>query len=101
MPLQTAEQMHKHCHGAGRLCLTLGCLLSGLVAGLSLRTCPPPDAPCVARVRHELTVAWKLRAEVDKVISQRSYELLILYDWIPAEDTRASFSCWCVGSDHF
>ena len=67
-------------------------MLSGLVAASgSFRACPPPDAQCVARVRSELAAAWKLRAEVDKSISQRSYELLVLYDWIPEEDPASAW----------
>ncbi|CAE7342989.1 unnamed protein product [Symbiodinium necroappetens] len=77
--------MRAWCNGS--CCLEWGCLLSGLVAASgSFRACPPPDAQCVARVRSELAAAWKLRAEVDKSISQRSYELLVLYDWIPEEE---------------
>ena len=74
------------CHGPRRSCVTFACFLSCWAAGLSFKACPPPDAHCTARIRHEAQAAWKLRAEVDKAISQRSYELLILYDWIPHED---------------
>ena len=88
--------MRAWCSGSCN-CLEWGCLLSGLVAAWSFRACPPPDAHCVARVRNELAAAWKLRAEVDKSISQRSYELLVLYDWIPEKDPACDvllLRCW-------
>eukprot|EP00434_Breviolum_minutum_P019975 symbB.v1.2.017620.t1/scaffold1340.1/size241236/5 len=47
--------------------------------------CPPPDAfACVANVRG--TSNWELRAQVDKALSQRTYELVTIHDWIPKED---------------
>lgn len=45
-------------------------------------TCPPPDPACVAEVGSS---NWKLRAQVDKGLSQRTYELLTIHDWIPKE----------------
>lgn len=46
--------------------------------------CPPPDAfACVADVRG--TSNWELRAQVDKALSQRTYELVTIHDWIPKE----------------
>lgn len=39
----------------------------------------PPDA-CLP-----LPNSWRLWAELEKALGQRTYELLTLYDWIPKE----------------
>lgn len=54
-----------------------------LYGASGFHACPPADSACVAEVRSS---AWRLWAEVDKALSQRIYELLTIYDWIPKEE---------------
>ncbi|CAK9096567.1 Uncharacterized protein SCF082_LOCUS45327 [Durusdinium trenchii] len=57
-----------------------------LYGASGFHACPPADSACVAEVRSS---AWRLWAEVDKALSQRIYELLTIYDWIPKEELHS------------
>jgi len=60
-----------------------GATVSGTAAWVA---CPPPGAPgCIVEVQREDPRAWHLRASFDKGLAQRSFELLVVYDWLPPQ----------------
>ena len=61
-------------------CVAVLCVLG------AFGSCPPADFACVAAVDSK---SWQLRAQVDKALSQRTYELLTIHDWIPKEESRS------------
>ncbi|CAE8624845.1 unnamed protein product [Polarella glacialis] len=48
--------------------------------------CPPPNIQCAADIRRSESETWTLRASVDKALSQRTFELLVIYDWMQRND---------------
>jgi len=62
-------------------------------------TCPPRDSSCIAVARRDEPEMWRVHAQFDKILAQRAFELLILYEQAPPasanvlpEDTPAALA---------